>query len=249
MKPKRVDILGVPVDCVGMHEALEYAESVIRGEGHVSVVAVNPEKIIRAQKDPLLKNQLVSAGLLIPDGIGVVLAARLLGFCRMERVPGSEFMPALCERAAQRGYSIYLFGASQEVNDRAAEVLRKRFPGIHIVGNHHGYVGPDEMRNVIDSINGSGAQILFLALGSPSQELWMSDYLGQTRVKLCQGVGGTFDVIAGRVRRAPLIFRKIQLEWFYRLMTQPQRLFRQTALPLFAYKIFVEWILSGRKQR
>lgn len=249
MKPRRVNVLGVPVDCVGMHEALDVAEWIIRGDGRASVIAVNPEKIMRALDDPLLLRHLNSAGLLIPDGIGVVWATRLLGLCHTERVPGSEFMPALCERAAQRGYSIYLFGASEEVNRQVTEILCARYPGIRIAGHHHGYVRPDEMGAVIESINNSGAQILFLALGSPNQELWMGEHLNQTNVKLCQGVGGTFDVIAGKVRRAPPVFCRMHLEWFYRLMAQPRRLFRQTALPRFAYKVLAHWALSKCSKR
>lgn len=241
MKPKRINILDIPVDCVTMSTALDYVEEIIlKTNKPSSILAINPEKIIKAKKEPLLLKSIKQAQLLIPDGIGVVLAARLLGLGKMKRVAGAELMPAICERAAQKGYKLFLFGGKAEVNTRAVTVLRKQYPGIQIVGNHHGYVSKQEMPSLIEKINTSEAEVLFIALGSPAQELWMEQYFSKLKnIKVCQGVGGTFDVIAGTVRRAPLIFRQLSLEWLYRLISQPRRFFRQVALPKFVYKIFV----------
>ena len=236
-KRKRIEVLRVPVDAVNMQEALEAVETMLGGDRAEMVIAVNPEKIIKAQADPALLARLRNAGLLIPDGIGVVVAARILGLARMERVPGSELMPAICERAALKGYKVFLFGASPETNMRAVEVLHERYPGIQIVGHQDGYVKEQDMPELIERINASQAEILFIALGSPKQELWMEKYLPQLKVKVCQGVGGTFDVIAGHVKRAPLVFRKMHLEWLYRLAAQPNRLLRQTALPKFVLQV------------
>lgn len=244
MKTKRIEILGVPLDCVTMAEALDCAESMIRGEYPCTILAVNPEKVIRAQGDNKLLEQLRGANLLIPDGIGVVLAARLLGLGYAERVPGSELMPKICERAASKGYTVFLFGANQEVNARVVTTLQDRYPGIRITGSHHGYVTEEEMPSVIAYINKCEADILFVALGSPNQEIWMSRYLHGLNVKVCQGVGGTFDVIAGRVKRAPVAFRSLHLEWFYRLLSQPSRIFRQTALPMFAFRVLLKRLLG-----
>jgi N-acetylglucosaminyldiphosphoundecaprenol N-acetyl-beta-D-mannosaminyltransferase len=237
MKPYRIEIFGVPVDCVTMDQALDWADSMMKGHHPCTILAVNPEKVMRAQEDSGLLGQLRSADLLIPDGIGIVLAARLLGLGHAERVPGSELMPKLCERAALKGYSVFLFGASAEVNQQAVAVLRERYPGIRIVGSQHGYVKDEDMPGVITCINACEPDFLFVALGSPHQELWMARYLPKLTVKVCQGVGGTFDVIAGRVRRAPKFFRSLHLEWFYRLASNPRRIRRQTALPMFAYRV------------
>ena len=234
---KRIEILGVPVDCVTMEQALDWAESMIKGHHPCTILAVNPEKVMRAQQDGNLLAQLRAADLLIPDGIGIVLAARLLGLGHAERVPGAELMPKLCERAVSKGYTVFLFGASEEVNQQAVAVLRERYPGIRIVGSQHGYVKDEDMPAVVTSINACQPDLLFVALGSPHQELWMARYLPQLTVKVCQGVGGTFDVIAGHVRRAPKFFRSLHLEWFYRLASNPRRIRRQTALPIFAYRI------------
>ena len=237
MHVKRIEILGVPVDCVTMDQALDWADSMMKGHRPCTILAVNPEKVMRAQQDGKLLDQLRAADLLIPDGIGMVLAARLLGLGHAERVPGSELMPKLCERAVSNGYSVFLFGASAEVNQHAVAVLRERYPGIRIAGSQHGYVKDEDMPGVITCINECKPDLLFVALGSPHQELWMARYLPQLTVKVCQGVGGTFDVISGRVRRAPKVFRSLYLEWFYRLASNPRRIRRQTALPLFALHV------------
>jgi N-acetylglucosaminyldiphosphoundecaprenol N-acetyl-beta-D-mannosaminyltransferase len=200
-------------------------------------MAVNPEKVVHARRNPELLAQLRRAALVIPDGIGVVLAARMLGLGRFERVPGSELMPLLCERAAARGYTVFLFGAAPEVNDGAAAALRRRWPALRIVGTQHGYVDEDAMPALMQRINEAKPALLFVALGSPQQEAWIDRYLPHLEVKVCQGVGGTFDVLAGRVKRAPLFFRRIHLEWFYRLMAEPRRVTRQAALPLFAWQV------------
>jgi len=244
MKPERIDILGVPVDCVNMQDALYVIEAMIAGDKPSSVIAVNPEKVIKAQQDPELLAQLHAAGLLIPDGIGVVIAARLLHSARLERVPGSELMPAICAKAAEKGYRIFLFGADPEVNRKTRDIIAQRYPGILIVGNRDGYATEDGMQALIDEINASDAEILFIALGSPKQEIWMERYLNRTNVKVCQGVGGTFDVIAGKVRRAPLAFRRLHLEWLYRLLSNPRRMLRQTALPKFMLAVLKQKLTS-----
>lgn len=238
---RRVKVLGVPVDCVDMQGALQAIDEMISGDIPRTVLAVNPEKVIKAQSDPLLLRMLSNAGLVIPDGIGVVYAVRLLYRKPIGRVPGSELMPAICSVAGERGYRIFLYGASPEVNDKAVAALRRDYPGIDIVGHKHGYVDDTDMPALIEQIDRSRANVLFVALGSPRQELWMEKYLTQLRhVRVCQGVGGTFDVIAGRVRRAPLFFRQANLEWFYRLVTEPRRAIRQAALPRFTYRVFRE---------
>ena len=237
MKPLRVDILGVPVGCVDMARALDRVDEIIECGRPEMVIAVNPEKVVKARQDRWLLSLLPRAGLLIPDGAGVVFAARLLGLGRMERVAGSDLMLAICGRAVPRGYRLFLFGGSPQVNQRAVEVLRGRYPRIQIVGHEHGYVQDDQMPDLIRRINASRADVLFVALGSPRQERWMDRYLPQLEVKVCQGVGGTFDVIAGRVKRAPLSFRNLHLEWLYRLLMQPGRIIRQTALPQFAVQV------------
>lgn len=244
MAQNRIELLGVPVDCITRQQALNNIEDMLRGSSPEMVIAVNPEKVMTARQNPALLNLLHRTRLLIPDGIGVVFAGRILGKGHLERVPGSELMPMICELAAQRGYSIFLFGASPEVNEEAANNLRKRFPGICIAGRQHGHLQKKEMYTVVKQINDSKADILFVALGSPLQEDWMEQHLLNLNIKVCQGVGGTFDVLAGRVRRAPKFFRMIHLEWFYRLLSHPSRVSRQLSLPKFAFQILKQKVLQ-----
>jgi N-acetylglucosaminyldiphosphoundecaprenol N-acetyl-beta-D-mannosaminyltransferase len=232
-----------------MEGAVAVADAWVRnGSEPRTIFAVNPEKVIKAQRDGALMAGLRGSGLLIPDGIGVVAAARLLGLCDMQRVPGAELMPALCEHAARRGYRVFLYGASEEVNAKAAAELQRRYSGLQVAGRQHGYVPDSDMPELVQRINACDAQILFVGLGSPHQELWMDRYLSALMpVRVCQGVGGTFDVLAGHVQRAPELFRRIHLEWLYRLLSQPKRLIRQTALPKFAYQAVRAWIDSRRR--
>ena len=241
MTPRRIELLGVPVDCVTMAQSVDFVEDrVVSGDGCAAVVAVNPEKIMRARVDAALLESLRRAALLIPDGIGAVWGARLLANAEIGRVPGAELMPAICARAAEKGFSVFLFGAQETVNAKAAEILPARFPGLRIAGRRNGYVDADAMPALIDEINQSGADVLFIALGSPRQEEWIDQNIGSLRVKAIQGVGGTFDVIAGHVQRAPAVFRRLNLEWFYRLLREPKRLWRQRVLLFFALAIIAE---------
>jgi N-acetylglucosaminyldiphosphoundecaprenol N-acetyl-beta-D-mannosaminyltransferase len=247
MPLRRIAILGVPVDCGNWTTVLAAIEQDLATAGPPrAVIAINPEKIMKARQDARLLQCLRHSDLLIPDGVGVVLAARLLGLGRMERVPGSELMPKLCDMAARRGHSIYLFGGKPDVNDEVAARLPNLYPGLRIAGHHHGYVDETDMGSIVAGINASGAELLFLALGSPKQEIWMAAHLAEIKVRICQGVGGTFDVLAGRVRRAPHAFIALNLEWLYRLLSQPQRLLRQTALPQFAWLV-IKALLNRRR--
>ncbi len=237
MTAGRIDILGVPVDRLTAQEAVAFVEERLDGTEPVTIVAVNPEKIIAARSDTALLRFLESATLLIPDGVGVVWAARLLGLGRFERVAGADLMPELCRMAARRGAGVFLYGATEEVSRRAATALEDRFEGLSIAGRHHGYVGEGEMGELVASIRASGAKLLFVALGSPRQERWMAEYLDRLPLAVCQGIGGTLDVLAGEVRRAPERWRRWSLEWLYRLVREPGRVFRQKALPRFAWLV------------
>jgi N-acetylglucosaminyldiphosphoundecaprenol N-acetyl-beta-D-mannosaminyltransferase len=238
----RITILGVPVDCVDMEAALIAVDNMVGAGKQNAIISVNPEMVIMATRDDYFLSLLKNASLLIPDGIGVVWAARLLGQAKIERVPGSELMPAICKRSVEKGYKIFLFGAQCSVVERAVDKLKEAYAGIAIVGYQNGYVPQEQMDSLVDQINRSGANILFVALGIPKQELWMERFLERVpNVRVCMGVGGTFDVISGTVKRAPRLLIKCHCEWLYRLMTRPSRLLRQAALPIFAFKVLIAW--------
>jgi N-acetylglucosaminyldiphosphoundecaprenol N-acetyl-beta-D-mannosaminyltransferase len=243
-KPLRTEVLGIPVDCVTMQGAVDFAERLIEeGSKGNYILAVNPEKVMVLLKDEALRAAFAGAALLIPDGIGVVWAMRRLKGLASVRVPGSELMPKLCELAALKGYGVFLYGSKEEVNEGAANILASRYPGLRIVGRANGYLTAEEMPGLVRQINDSGAEILFVALGSPKQEEWILRWLPKLNVKVCQGIGGTLDTIVGTVKRAPPIFCRLGLEWFYRLVTDPRRAKRQAVLPVFAWKVLREKML------
>ncbi|MBI4776770.1 MAG: WecB/TagA/CpsF family glycosyltransferase [Deltaproteobacteria bacterium] len=238
-RPRSIQILSLPVDLLTMDEVLDkVVEYVETGARPCSIFAVNPEKSITAPKDTVLRSAMCSADVIIPDGIGVVLAARILHAKRIQRITGVDLMQRICDLAAQKGYRVFLYGAKEEVNKKAAAQLQRKFPGLQVAGRCNGYIAESEMGALIERINELRAQILFLALGSPKQELWFAKHKDAlTTVRVCQGIGGTLDAITGQVKRAPRIVQKLGLEWLYRLATEPKRAKRQAALPIFAWMV------------
>jgi N-acetylglucosaminyldiphosphoundecaprenol N-acetyl-beta-D-mannosaminyltransferase len=233
MKPAKEKFLGIPAAVVTNREAAEIILGMLQ-ENHTHFVAsVNPEICVAAQSNQALKKILLSADLGTPDGVGIVLSSRLRGGKIRERVTGIDLMLDLMPMLVAGGYSIYLYGAAEGVAEEAAENLRQRFPGLKIAGTHHGYVKPEEEREVARKIAASGADLLFVGTGSPRQEMFAAKYGAETGAKVLMVVGGSFDVISGRLQRAPLLFQKMGLEWLYRFCQQPRRLKRLLVLPYF----------------
>jgi len=237
----RIKIMDIWVDPVTREEALNHV-SYILNNGTIphAIFASNPEKNFFVPKDLELYNIYKEAEILLPDGMGIVAAARILYGLKLKRVPGSEFIFDICKLAAKANHKVFIYGAREDVNRFAVETLRKRFPGLAIVGRSNGYVPEEDMATLIDKINASEAEILFLALGSPFQEKWFVKYKGALQnIKICQGIGGTLDTIAGMVKRAPEVWCKLQLEWLYRLIKDPKRIKRQKVLPVFAAMVLI----------
>jgi N-acetylglucosaminyldiphosphoundecaprenol N-acetyl-beta-D-mannosaminyltransferase len=222
-----------------MEKALDQIDGFVKSGNRVNTVfAVNPEKNFSVPKNRALYKTFKHTDLLIPDGIGMVLAAKVLYGAGLQRVPGCELMQNICGLAEQKGYKIFIYGAKEEVSQSAVQEIMRRHPSIKIVGRQNGYLEEGRMEELIQMINDSRAQILFLALGSPRQELWLTRYkVRLTHVRVCQGIGGTLDVLAGTVKRAPEIYCKLGLEWLYRLFSEPSRIKRQLKLPFFAAQV------------
>lgn len=235
---ERIKILDIWVDPVDRLQAIERVRFFLNGHRLCSIFAANPEKNFSVPKDPILYDVFRNADLLIPDGIGMVLAARVLYGVRFSRVPGVELMNDICLLASKVGKSVFFYGANEAVNEKSVIIMKQRYPMLKIAGRSNGYVPEPQMSDLVKKINDSGAEILFLALGSPKQERWFATYRSDlVNVKICQGIGGTLDTIAGTVKRAPAVWQRLSLEWLYRLLSEPRRIQRQKFLPLFALKI------------
>ncbi len=250
---ERLKILNVWVDGVNRHSALRRVQEFLKSpDGPHVIFASNPEKNFSVPKDNGLYSVYKNAGLLLPDGIGMVLAARILYGTQIQRIPGVDFFYDICELARDQGKGIFIYGSREEVNALAVEKLKELYPGIQIAGRSHGYVGKEHMPELIHRINRSGAEILFIALGSPKQEKWYGEHCDSLEhVKVCQGIGGSLDTVAGNVKRAPDFWCRHSLEWLYRLLSEPKRFNRQRVLPLFALLVMFEkfkMVISGRRK-
>ena len=227
----RVDVMGVAFDNVTMDEAVDRALELLEQDGPHMVATPNPELVQRAGKDPEFAGILSGADLVIPDGVGVIYAARILGRPLRARVPGIDFAAALMGRIAGTGRRLFLLGATPGVAEQAAVNLRAAYPGLVVCGAHDGYFQEDSP--VTEAIREAKADVVFVCLGAPKQEKWIAANGEAAGARLYAGLGGALDVFAGRVERAPESFQRLGLEWLYRLMKEPSRIGRMSRLPLF----------------
>lgn len=246
---KLLILLGVPIDDLTMDEALDRLDEFVHigratGKGH-QVATVNADFVVNSLRDPELRRILQEADMATADGMPLVWGARLLGVNLADRVTGADMVPALAERAAQRGYSLFLLGARPGVAAHAAQILQERYPGLNIVG----VLSPPN-RSVLemdpallDEIKAVNPDILLVAFGNPKQEKWISMHTGALQVPVCIGVGGTLDFIAGITKRAPRWMQRVGLEWVYRLLQEPRRLWKRYVLDLvyFSYFFVRQW--------
>jgi N-acetylglucosaminyldiphosphoundecaprenol N-acetyl-beta-D-mannosaminyltransferase len=245
VKEKRIEILNVPLDRVDMEGAVARFEELLNSTDCSTIVTPNSEIVVNAGKDSELMEVIKSADLIIPDGIGLVYASKLLGFPLKERVTGIDFLSKALELLSKKGGAIYLLGSRPGDDDRpatadlAAQKIKEVFPGITIAGTHHGYFNASEEKRILLDINNSGADFLCVALGSPKQEKFMARYKEDLKVKAAIGVGGSLDVWAGNVKRAPSFFREHGLEWLYRFAMEPVRFKRILALPKFMIRVMI----------
>ena len=226
----RTDVLGVGFDDVTPEEAARTGLSLMKVGGFHYVVTPNPEFLLTARKNPGFRRALLEADLVLPDGIGVLYAAKILGRPLRNRTPGVDFAQALMARMAAEGGRLFLLGAKPGVAEKAAANLAERYPGLTVCGVHDGYFQEDGP--VAEAIRAAKADVVFVCLGAPKQELWMAEHGPDTGAHLMVGLGGALDVFAGVVDRAPKGFQKLGLEWLYRLMKEPRRIGRMAKLPL-----------------
>ncbi len=232
----RLDVLGVPVDNLSMDESLERIATLVATRCPHQHVVVNVDKIVKAARDPRLRDIIAACALINADGMPVVWASRLLGHPLKERVTGVDLFFALLERAAERGWRVYFLGARREVVEDVVARAQARHPALQVAGHRDGYWPADQDDAVAAEIAATRPDILFVAISSPRKEQFLSAQQARMRVPFAMGVGGTFDVMVGRVRRAPGWMQRSGLEWLYRFLQEPRRMFRRyfiDSLPFF----------------
>ncbi len=232
----QIPVLGVNFHQITQAEAQAQAKIWLEEGGFHPVVTPNPEFILAAQKNLAFGQVLNQAHLVLPDGIGVVYAARILGTPLPGRVPGIEFATGLMEQLNETGGRLFLLGAKDGVPQEAEARLSAKYPHLVVCGTHHGYFTDQENQQVAEKIKASQPDVVFICLGAPRQEMFMAKYGPHTGAKIAVGLGGCLDVFAGRVERAPAIWQKLNLEFLYRLCKEPKRLGRMAKLPLVLWQ-------------
>lgn len=245
-KPAEQMVLGVPVTCFqSATHAAAYIMQTVKEREKTYCVAVNPEKICFARRDAVLHDIVKKATFHICDGVGTAAAVRMLWGVKIPRVTGVGLFLRMLVLAEEESLAVYLLGARPETVKQAHEMLCRKHPKLRCAGYRDGYFHEKESASIVREINASRADLLFVAMGSPTQEHWIARYRSQLEVPFCMGVGGSFDVLSGHVKRAPGVFRRTGTEWLYRLVKQPSRWRRQTALWRFAVGVLGSRIRVG----
>jgi len=242
---EHITLLGVRVDKVDMAGALEAIEGFIESGAPHIVVTADASAIVIAQKDDELKRIINEADLVTPDSTGIMLASKWYNDPLSEKVSGVDLAVELAEVGARKGYPLFLLGAAPGVAEDAAMNLKQRFPGLEIAGVHDGFFSDDEP--VVKQVAESGAKILLVAMGIPKQEKWITKHLDRLGVGVAMGVGGTFDVLSGRVNRAPEWMRRHGLEWLHRLASNPKKIGKVATLPRFLLMVLKERFLGKKR--
>ncbi|GBG56150.1 N-acetylmannosaminyltransferase [Sporomusaceae bacterium FL31] len=237
MAETRIPVLDVMIDAVTMNEAVLIVENFIIEKKARLVATANAEMVMMARSDDELASILSKADLVIPDGAGVVWAARYKGHSVPERVAGFDLVQEILKKSAQKGYRIYFLGSAPGIAAQAKIWAERQYPGVNITGIRDGYFSSEEDSDIIDEIKLCKPDILLVALGVPKQEKWLSKNLTQLNIPVSIGVGGSFDVMAGVTDRAPMWMQRANLEWLYRLLSQPKRAMRMLALPRFVLSV------------
>ncbi|WP_409340673.1 WecB/TagA/CpsF family glycosyltransferase [Paenibacillus sp. MBLB4367] len=235
---KVANIMGIPFPKITMDESLQLLGDVVEQKKPelFHVVTGNPEIVMSCQHDAQLRTIIDEAGLVTADGIGIVMVSRVRGGNLPERVTGCDLLMKLLEKGNREKWSFYLLGADEPTSRRAAEVINEKYPNIAIRGRHHGYFNEDDEVRIVDEIHSAAPDFLIVALGAPYAERWIHKHRMKLNAKIAIGVGGSLDIVAGKVKRAPAIWQRLQLEWLYRLINQPSRWRRQLILPRFAVR-------------
>ena len=238
------NILGVPFANITPEEAVERLNSYLNGRGKHMVFTPNPEMVMEAGKNPEFKAILNKSSMNVPDGIGIVYASKLTKNKIKYRVAGYDMLLSLFDKIKDSEKTVYFFGGSPGIAEKAKEAIEKRFKGIKIVGVADGYFDDQKEKKIIEDINKKSPDLLLVGIGFPKQEMWIAKNINSLNIKAAVGVGGSFDGWSGNVKRAPDFFVNHGLEWFYRLIKQPSRIGRMLQLPVFMIKVICYKIIG-----
>ncbi len=241
---RQLTILGCRLDLVDASEAVETIIALARRGNGAQIITLGTEMVVAARRDPSFLAVVNASSLNVCDTVGLLAVARLRGASLRERVTGVELIDALAARSVVEKLGIYLLGGAPDVAAAAAAALQARYPGLRIAGTADGYFRLEEEARVLNDIRESGARIVLVGLGSPRQEFWLAQHSAELPGVVGIGIGGSFDVLSGRVARAPRAWRTLHLEWLYRLVTEPSRWRRQLALPTFVWLVIKEQLFS-----
>ncbi len=240
-------LFGIPIEALTMDQVLDHLEASIAARQRVLLGVVNAAKIVNMGRNPELDHAVRSADLILADGMSVVWAAKLLGRPLPERVAGIDLMYRLLERGQAKGHRVYCLGATEEVSRIVAERIASDYPGVVLAGRHHGYFDGDGEEAVARDIQAARADILFVAMTSPKKERFLARWHELIDVPICHGVGGSFDVMAGKVRRAPALWQRWGMEWLYRVVQEPGRMWRRYLVSNCLFMgMFVRELLSPK---
>jgi len=245
MNPERITLMGCAIDNLTMEETLQRIEGFITGGKPHQHVVVNVDKLVKASRDPALQRIINECALVNVDGMPVVWAARLLGKPLKERVAGVDLFEALMRRAGDKGWRVFLFGAREDVVNEVAATYQRKYPALVLAGCRNGYWDEGEEEKVAAQIRDAHPDLLFVAISSPKKEQFLGRWQAEMKVPFAMGVGGSFDVAIGRVRRAPRWMQKAGLEWFYRFLQEPRRMFRRYFIEDMAFV----WLLIKEAAR
>lgn len=240
---QRIEILGCPMDVARMSETVQVIRTAVAAGQFTQHVVVNVAKLVHMRSDQKLRESVHSCDIINIDGMGIVLGARFLGYVVPERVSGIDLFHELLAMSAVNGFSVFLLGAKEDVVSTVASKVQILYPGLKVAGHHHGYFWDDETA-VVDKIRASGAQLLFVAITSPKKENFINCWRDELGVNFVMGVGGTFDVVAGKVKRAPEWMQIYGLEWLYRIIQEPGRMWKRylTTNSRYAWLLVIEKI-------
>jgi N-acetylglucosaminyldiphosphoundecaprenol N-acetyl-beta-D-mannosaminyltransferase len=239
-------LLGVPIDALTMRQVLNVLEQVIAGKQRMLIGVVNAAKLVNMCRDPELSRAVRSADLILADGMAVVWACRLLRRHLPERVAGIDLMEQLLERGAQHRYRVFCLGATPEVLLAAMDRMHARYPGLQLAGGHHGYFSAADEPAIAEQIRRAKPDLLFVGMTSPRKEQFLQRWSRHMQVPICHGVGGAFDVMSGKTRRAPGLWQRCGLEWLYRVLQEPRRLWRRYLVTntLFCWLVLTDALRS-----